>query len=122
MTELDLELPDVASELIEEFGKAVTFNGIGNAAYDPATGGVVTVNPAGLTVKAIIEPDKGQAVRAGLIEGADFKLTIAAQSLPTSSTTEDKVSFDGATYKVVLVKKTYSGELVAIYEIWVSSI
>lgn len=119
MTELDLELPGLATELIEEYGKAITFGVVATGTYDPATGENTTGAGGGLTLKAIVEPDKGQAVRAGLVEGADFKLTIAKGDF--TPTTEDIVTIDGVAYTVVLVKPTYSGELIALYEIWVRS-
>ena len=121
MTELDLEIPGLATELIEEYGKAVVFVNSAIPTYDPATGNAAqAAQGSAPNVKAIIEPDKGQALRMGLVEGADYKLTIAAEALPGGVSTEDKISFDQATFRVVNVKPTYSGELIALYEIWVA--
>ena len=116
MTELDLEFPELAAELIDEFGKEVAYSISANAVYDPAVGNVVAISD-NRTIKAIIEPDKGQAVRAGLAEGADYKLTIAADGLDYS--TEDIITFDGVDYKVKLVKDYFSGELKALHELYV---
>ena len=130
MTELDLEIPGLAEELIDEYGKVVTFaiaseaGTEGGGTYEPGTGtiaGLPDPLAPSLSLKALVEPDKGQAVRAGLAEGADLKLTIAAVSFVNRKpTTSDRVTVDDESYHVVLVKPTYSGELVAIYEIWVS--
>ena len=121
MTELDLEIPGLAEEIINEFGKVVSFGAVALPGYNVSTGEVVSAVPGALpTLKAIVEPDKGQALRMGLVEGVDFKLTIAAQSLPNGVSTEDRFTFDGTTYKVINVKPTYSGELIALYEIWVA--
>ena len=121
MTELDLEIPGLAAELIEEYGKVVTFANSAIPAYDTASG---IAAPAGqgaaLSVKAIVEADKGQALRMGLVEGADFKLTIAAQSLSAGVSTEDKITVDGTAFRVVTVKPVLSGELIALYEIWIA--
>lgn len=120
MTDLDLEIPGLANELIEEFGKAVVFTGVTIPAYNPDTGMTTAgVGGSSLSVKAIVEPDKGQALRMGLTEGADLKLTVAAQSLPNGVTSEDKFTIDTLIYNVVNVKPIYSGELIAIYEILV---
>ena len=119
MTELDLEIPGLAAEVIAEFGKVVSYTVKGPSDYDPSTGAVAGAE-APLSVAAIVEPDKGQAARMGLVEGADRKLTIAAESFPNGKpSTGDIVNIDGNDYTVVLVKPTYSGELIAIYEVWV---
>lgn len=121
MTELDLELPGLASELISEYGKAVSYSVQGGSTYDPETG-AVSVSGGLQSLKAIVEPDKGQAARMGLVEGADYKLTVASEAFGQAKpSTGDTVEFDNSTYTVSLVKATYSGELIALYEIWVGA-
>lgn len=119
MTELDLEIPGLASELIDEYGKSIGFGRVEPGKYDTSTG---TAAPAGVpsTVKAIVEPYRGQRLLAGLVEAGDMKLTIAAESFPDGEpTTEDTAVIDGVEFTVVNVLPTYSGELVALYEIQV---
>ena len=119
MTELDLEIPGLAAELINEFGKAIGFGRVEPGEYDPDTG---TAAPASAprTLKAIVEPYKGQRLLAGLVEAGDLKLTVAAESFPDGEpTTEDTAVIDDASYTVVNVLGIYSGEKVAIYEIQV---
>lgn len=123
MTELDTELGPLAVELIEEYGKEVSYTVTSPGVYDPATGAAA---PAGapFTIKAIVEDyslqGSGQGFASGLIEVGDKKLTVAAQSENMAGkepTTSDTIIVDGVTYTVQNVKKVYSGELVALYEI-----
>lgn len=119
MTELDGELPEVAEEIIAEFGKTIQFGQVGEGAYDTATSTYTPVIADPADIKAIVEPYRGQRMLAGLVEAGDMKLTIAARSLPDGATTEDVAVIDDVFFKVVNVLPTYSGDLVAIYELQV---
>ena len=126
MTELDLELPGEAVELIDEFGKDIVYSRVSESTYDPATGGV-TKNSPPLSVKAIVQADTGQSVKYGglslkngLVETADFIVTIAADALGFEPSTGDTVAFDGHSYTVDGVKTFYSGELPVIYMVFVN--
>lgn len=117
MTELDLEIPGLAAELINEYGKRIDFGRVEPGEYNPATR---TAAPGSIngSVKALVEPYRGQRLLAGLVEASDLKLTVAAESFPNGEpTTEDVAGIDGVTYTVKNVMPTYSGERVAIYEI-----
>ncbi len=123
MTELDTELGPVAAELIEEFGKSISYSLITPGAYNPATGeGLGTTEV--LDIKAIVEDyslqGSGQGFASGLIEIGDKKLTVAAQSEAMAGktpTTSDSFTVDEIGYIVQNVKIVYSGELAALYEI-----
>jgi hypothetical protein len=120
MTELDAELPELALELIEEFGKLISYTIVGaGGAYNPATSSRASGAGQPFDVKAIVEDFKFQDYSAGLIEAGDKKLTIAARSFPTPPTPSDKAAWGGARYNVVAVKETNSGELAVIYELQV---
>lgn len=120
MTELDLEIPALAKELIDEYGKPIVYKFLVTGGYDPSTSSVisseVTQTPS---IKAIVEPDNGQSLKAGLVEAADLKLTIYNQGLIGKPSPEDFIVFDGMRYKVKLASPTYSGELIAIWELYV---
>lgn len=122
MTELDLEIPGLAAEVINDFGKSIVYQRTptDGSGYDPATGTIALVGEP-VNIKGIVEPYRGQRLMAGLVEASDLKITIAADGLPDGflPTPEDIASFDGEDYKVKNVMPTYSGELVAIYELQV---
>lgn len=116
MTELDLEIPGLASELIAEFGKSIAYTVTTSTDYNPATSSYA---PAGapFNIKGVVEPYKGQRMLAGLVEAEDLKVTVAAESFPDGEpTTGDIMTFDNETFGVVNVMPTYSGERIAIYE------
>lgn len=120
MTELDLELPGIALELINEFGKVVVFNVNPLGVYNVATAtNVVVAEP--LTIKAVVEDysliNSGQGYADGLIEVGDKKLTVAASSFASKPTSSDTFVLDAEQFNVVNVKAIYSGELAALYEV-----
>lgn len=117
MTELDLEIPGLATELINEYGKNIAYTRIDSGDYDPATSSAGAGNGEPVNIKGILEPYKGQMFEGELVETDDLKLTCAGEAFALVPTSGDKVEFDGKTYNIVNVKPTYSGELVALYEL-----
>ena len=121
MTELDLELPELAAELIDEFGAEVSYVIFGEPAYDTATAKSVTPETPVPGVKAIVEDyslqGSGQAFASGLVESGDKKLTTAAVYFGVEPSPGDKFGFDGEVYTVLNVKTVYSGQLPCLYEI-----
>lgn len=119
MTELDLEIPGLASSLIAEYGKEIGYTQRNPGEYDPATSMAAPVdNPQ--NIKAIVEPFKsGQTFGGALIETGDLKLTAARESFdqfedgPSSG---DIAYINNSPFNVINVLPTYSGELIAIYE------
>ncbi len=108
MTELDAELPELALELIEEFGKALVYTLVGNTAYDPTTSRA-TRQESPLSVKALVEDKKGVKT-----------LTVAGGAFPEGRPgNADTFVCDGSTFVVPEdgVTAFYSGELIAIYQI-----
>lgn len=121
MTELDLEIPGLATELIEEFGKVLGYVQRGEGTYNPATSMAdAPENP--VDIKGIVEPYKGQRMMAGLVEAGDLKVTAARESFDQFEeppTTGDVIFIDTMPHNVMNVMATYSGELIAIYELQV---
>lgn len=117
MTELDLEIPGLAADLIAEYGKDVGYSRRAPGTYNTANS---SATPTGepVTVKAIVEPYKGQRLLAGLVEASDLKVTIAADSFAVGAvpSPQDIITIDGNNFTVINVMPTYSGELIAIYE------
>lgn len=118
MTELDEELLPVAGELIDEYGADIQFGRIIPGDYDPDTG---TAEPLGglQPHKALIVSGRTRTRSGGLIEGAEHALIIAGVKLSNEPTSEDQARFNGNLYTVLFVEPTYSGQMVAIYTIWI---
>jgi hypothetical protein len=108
MTELDLEIPGLAAELISEFGKDIAYKIVGGSVYDPAKSRQVRKEQP-FALKAIVED--GKEGRTLSIAGDAF-----GKSKPGNA---DTFLCDGSTYIVAEdgVKVIYSGELIALYQI-----
>jgi hypothetical protein len=122
MTELDLEIPGLAEEIIAEFGKDITYTLTEPGDYNPATS-LAEATGEPFIIKGIVEPYRGQRMLAGLIEVGDLKVTVAAKSFegksePTPGDIAD-INGDGTNFNIITVLPNYSGELVAIYELQV---
>jgi len=120
VTELDLELPELAAELIAEYGADVQYVVSTQPAYNPATGKATAVEN-NFDFKAIVEDyslqGSGQAFASGLVESGDKKLTTAASFFDEKPSPGDKFRFEESLYTVLNVKTTYSGQLACLYEI-----
>jgi hypothetical protein len=121
MTELDEELPELALELIEEFGADVGYIFVEGSDYDPETSSSAIVVSSQMPVKALVadyNADKsGAAFAAGLIRSGDKQFLLAAVSFAKEPSAGDRIIFNGTTYSVVNLKVVYSGQLAALYEI-----
>ena len=116
---LDAKMRPLATKLVAKNGKSVTLTSITVGAYDPATGAATpTSTPA--TVKAVVSDYStrrdGAGFTAGLILSGDKKFSIAAEGI-TKPKPGDTITLDGVVYAVVRVTETWSGELVALFDI-----
>jgi hypothetical protein len=115
MTELDLVIPELANDLIGEFGKSIEYAERPTNEYDPATSSYTQTGDF-ITIKGVVEPFTGQRMMAGLVEAEDLKITCPAIAFVNTPTSGDQFRFDGETFNVINVLPTYSGEEVAVYE------
>lgn len=115
MTQLDTLFRGLATNLIGQFGKEVTFTSIGGVVYDPDT--LTSHNSSvAVTVKAIIEDYKPREYGTGLILVGDKKLSVAAAGL-TKPKPGDTVTLDSDTWSVISVNEEWSGEQISMYSI-----
>lgn len=118
MTELDLEIPGLASDIIAEYGKDIGYTQRNPGEYDTETSLAVPAEQP-LTIKGIVEPYRGQHLLAGLVESEDLKVTIAAESFSQfeeEPSPGDIIYIDAEPFNVINAMPTYSGELKAIWE------
>ncbi len=118
MTELDLEIPGLAEELIAEYGKVVGYVQREPGEYNTETS---MAEPVGdpVDIKVIVEPYRGQRMLAGLVEAGDLKVTAARASFDQfekGPSTGDIMFINSDQHNVMNVMATYSGELIALYE------
>lgn len=119
MTELDAELVPLTLELIDEYGKSVGYTRVTPGDYDTSTGkAVAATEPKPL--KAIVEDVVVKSRTSGLIEGSYKKFFVAGAALDQDPTPSDIMTVDGYAHTIAQggVKRYYSGELIALYELW----
>lgn len=115
---LDTEMRQVAVDLIDEFGKALTIVRE-EQSYDPSTGQTITTTVE-VSVNASPPRDYSLArIDGTLIQAGDTVVQVAAQGLdlgtPDAPQPTDKVEIDGSRWGIVQIGKVYSGDLIALY-------
>lgn len=122
MTELDAELVPLTLELIDEYGKSVGYTKVTPGDYDTANGKAPQAKePA--DKKAIVEDVIVKSRESGLIAGSYKKLYIAGAAFEEDPTPSDTLTIDGFAHTIANggVKRYYSGEKIALYELWASA-
>lgn len=115
-TALDTEMRQVAFDLIDEFGKTLTYNMNLADTFDPATGGVTAGSPASVNRKSI-PPYKyeDQYIDGDLIRVGDMQTGVAALGLTFTPEKQMVVNFDNLNWDVKAVNPIYSGTQIALY-------
>jgi len=117
MTTLDDALRPVAKDLLSTFGKDLTFIVKGSESYD-ATTGSVTVSESSVVVKGSPPaPYARKYITGDLVKEGDVQTIIAAQGLTITPDEGQRVEFDSEKWHIVSIKRIYSGEQVAAYEL-----
>jgi len=115
MTKLDTRFRALATRLINKYGKSITLTSVTTGSYNPATGSVTNTTSAA-SVKALVE-DYKTGFADGLVKIGDKKFTVAAIDLSSSPKPGDTITLGSATYSVIRVIETWSGEQIASYEL-----
>lgn len=119
MTELDLEIPGLAQELIASYGKLVTYKIVTAGVYSPSTG-IANPSTANLSIRCVVEDMRSNAFNADIVKAGDKKLTFAdADFTAGKPSAGDIVVIDGDSFTVIEPKAVYSGDLVAIWQLQV---
>lgn len=106
-------LQKVAKKVIGKFGGAVTLQFVTTAAYDPATG-TASESTTTATVKGVLEDVNAREVN-GLIRGDDKKLTIAASSINSTPSVDDKIVISGTTHQIIQVETIEQDNTAIVY-------
>ena len=114
---LDSTFRPLAVDLARQFGKTVTLVRVTGSTFDPSTG--QTTETTDETTFAAVPPQafSFDRIDGSLVQSSDTLLGLPALSVPAAPTLEDKVKLDGHTWSIVQVQPTYSGELVALYQV-----
>lgn len=115
-TQLDTELAPVVTELINEFGKPLTFYVGDQSGYDPVTG--ITDEDAATSVQIKASPPAPVKLKYGedsVARDGDCMTYISAEGLTFTPRPGIKVEIDGVKWQAVAVQPIYTGELVACW-------
>jgi len=119
MTALDTEFVPLAAELLTEYGKAATFHVFSGGSYTPASG-VGAPGTETTQSRTIIPPYEversfvdGDTIRIG-----DMMTGLAAENLGFTPVAGMKVTIDSHTWTLVRVHPVYSGERIALYQLF----
>ena len=110
---LDKVSRQVASDMVNKFGKAITLIRVTEGTYD-LTSGTTTNTEVLSSINCVVTEFTSYDFVNGLAVQGDKKVIIAAQDVAIPSLA-DKLTVDGVTYSIVSIGSTSSGELDAIY-------
>lgn len=117
MTRLDDTLVPKTKEILDDLGKSMDLSVKDDGTFNPdgsVTGQVES------TQTVLASPPLGYASRlidGDVIREGDVQVLLAAQGLTLTPAEKMKVAFDGETWTAVRVKKVYSGDLIALWDL-----
>lgn len=125
--QLDTVFRPLAERLIEQFGMSMTYIQVAES-FDATTGKVTTTETQHSVVGTPPVPlskrlASGESYRAVLgevfdtVEAGDLITTLKAQNLGFTPALGDRLVYNNATWQVVRVDPTYSGELPAVFTV-----
>lgn len=111
---LDAKMRSLATNLLQAYGKAVTFKRITQGSYNPATGSVTTTTTTSTVYTILQNPDDTQ-LASGQYRVDQVIAMLSAAELGFEPTPNDKISIDGVDWNISKVSFTSSGEQNALY-------
>lgn len=114
---LDDTMLPLASELIGEFGKPISFVSVTLGAYNENTS-TATKTEVSYSVTAIVEPAKPRRFDDET-DAADTKVTVAGADLSVSPKRGDVLIIDSLRSRIIEPIPVFSGAQVALWELWV---
>lgn len=120
VTTLDTKLVPKAAELVELYGKSVTWGVTSGGSYNPASGDVTGSSTTSYTVKVTPpEPYSERWIDGDLVRVGDAKVYLAAQDLAFTPSAGQTVTIDATVWKAVSANAIYTGESIALWEVQV---
>lgn len=114
---LDSTMRALATSLIGEFGKSISFVSVTLGAYNEDTS-IAAKTETSYTVTAIIEPAKPRRFD-DQTDAADTKVTVAAADLSVSPKRGDVLIIDSVRSRIIEPIPVFSGAQAALWELWV---
>lgn len=111
---LDARMRSLATNLLQSYGKAVTFKRITQGTYNPDTGSVTTTT-ASSSIHIIMQNPNNAELATGQYRVDQVIAMISAEELGFSPTPNDKITIDGVDWNITSVSFISSGEQNAVY-------
>lgn len=111
---LDSRMRSLATNLLQSYGKAVTFKRITQGTYNPDTGSVTTTT-ASSAIHIILQNPNNAELATGQYRVDQVIAMISAEELGFSPTPNDKITIDGVDWNITSVSFISSGEQNAVY-------
>lgn len=115
---LDTEMRQAAQELIQEFGKPVTWTvGPTSADYDVSSGKASAPGTTHSAIVAIVSPEAGVMVSGGTLTTGEVEALLAAKDLAFTPKLGDSFALSSVQYQVTGVEAVYSGAQIAVWDL-----
>lgn len=111
---LDARMRSLATNLLQSYGKSVTFKRITQGAYNTDTGSVATTI-ANTPIHIIMQNPNNAELATGQYRIDQVIAMISAEELGFAPTPNDKLTIDGNDWNITSVSFICSGEQNAVY-------
>ena len=120
MTSNDKWALPLATKLIKKSGKLVTYKKVVEGSYDPITDITIIGSKNDHPIKALIQKPDIRLIDNNLIKSTSLVLMIASSDITFNIGLQDTILIESIGYKVSVINPTYSGEMIAYYELVVN--
>ena len=120
MTSNDKWALPLATKLIKKSGKLVTYRKVVEGSYDPITDTQTVSSTTDYPIKALIQKPDIRLLDNNLIKSTSLVLMIASSDITFNIELQDTILIESIGYKVSVINPTYSGEMIAYYELVVN--
>ena len=120
MTSNDKWALPLATKLIKKSGKLVTYKKVVEGSYDPITDTQTVSSTTDHPIKALIQKPDIRLIDNNLIKSTSLVLMIASSDITFNIELQDTILIESIGYKVSVINPTYSGEMIAYYELVVN--
>lgn len=120
MTSNDKWALPLATKLIKKNGKLVAYRKVVEGSYDPITDTQTISSTTDYPIKALIQKPDIRLIDNNLIKSTSLVLMIASSDITFNIELQDSILIETIAYKVSVINPTYSGEMIAYYELVVN--
>lgn len=127
-TVLDVRFLAKAKQMIDKYGKAVTFypvtDDVDGSAYDTTTGTETAADGVAVPTKCVIAvvgktSRRGQDIPREGVRQADHLIYVPAADFAVAPKSQDRMVMDGTSWQVLSIEYFYSGENAAMYGVYI---